>query len=769
MKRIVYRGVSNVLVAVLLSVFVSCFVPAASAQENYKGSDFTANAYIASRLDVVLAEYPVGSYYTFDGKACTHHGQGCSYYGGCNCRSFINDPEKSGKQVKFNSIQCMGYAHYTFYKLFGFIDRSEFDTSLYYSLGSLSSSEMTAENCKKLILQAQTGAHIRIANKHSMVYLSGDANGFTVIHCNADAKCGISVKTWTWSEFANNFKSWGIGYINVPKTYPNASGTSTIAASRPQYSAASSVTLNWTAVAGVEGYTVKIYSYQPVTKKETLVKTIGSLTGNTTSISDLAKNTTYRAYIYCGNLTKPDSYTEFYIAPSYNGVATRTVREGTFSLKNLALNKMMNVASVSQEGAAVNLAARKAAATQQFYFSYAGAGMYRIYSGTSDNTKILTVNVGGDQTVSAEDPIILSEKTDFNSYSQLFYVVESSGNYYLESVSRPGYVINGAPDATLAIKARAQSVYHLWQFCDNNGAAVDPTDKSSDYIVGTYSITTGSTSLNIRSGAGTSYNKVGSVPKGATVQVTAVEDEWGYITYNRISGWISLEYATLVSSGVTMIAIATQPKKLVYELNEKVDSTGLTIKVTRSDGTSSTVSNGFELSYDFSTAGSKTVVVTYQGKTTTYPVTVRGGLPAAMVSTIYSINAQQGTLTNVSANVTLDEFLGGFYASDYIKVYRGDKEIAASDKIGTSMTVKLTDGKTVAQSLTVIVTGDANGDGTINITDMIQVKSHMLATQVLSGNALAAADTNNDGKVNITDFVQIKGHILEKSSVKPHA
>ena len=76
MKQIVHRGVSYVLVAVLLSMFVSCFVPAASAQENYKGSDFTANAYIASRLDVVLSEYPVGSYYTFDGKGCTHHGHG---------------------------------------------------------------------------------------------------------------------------------------------------------------------------------------------------------------------------------------------------------------------------------------------------------------------------------------------------------------------------------------------------------------------------------------------------------------------------------------------------------------------------------------------------------------------------------------------------------------------------------------------------------------------------------------------------------------------
>lgn len=48
-----------------------------------------------------LSNYPVGSYFTVNGRACTDHGSGsCSTTGGCNCKSYDS------------SIQCMGFAKY---------------------------------------------------------------------------------------------------------------------------------------------------------------------------------------------------------------------------------------------------------------------------------------------------------------------------------------------------------------------------------------------------------------------------------------------------------------------------------------------------------------------------------------------------------------------------------------------------------------------------------------------------------------------------------
>lgn len=58
---------------------------------------------------------------------------------------------------------------------------------------------------------------------------------------------------------------------------------------------------------------------------------------------------------------------------------------------------------------------------------------------------------------------------------------------------------------------------------------------------------TGDSHLNVRSGASTSFSKIGSLPNGTTVTVTKKHDGWGYIEQEGLAGWISLEYANMVS------------------------------------------------------------------------------------------------------------------------------------------------------------------------------------------------------------------------------
>ena len=79
----------------------------------------------------------------------------------------------------------------------------------------------------------------------------------------------------------------------------------------------------------------------------------------------------------------------------------------------------------------------------------------------------------------------------------------------------------------------------------------------------------------------------------------------------------------------------------------------------------------------------------------------------------------------------------------------------------------MVNGQTV-KSLSVVVTGDINGDGNITLSDMLMIKSHILGKTTLSGAAALAADTNDDKALSITDFLQIKAHILGKNTVKPH-
>lgn len=82
----------------------------------------------------------------------------------------------------------------------------------------------------------------------------------------------------------------------------------------------------------------------------------------------------------------------------------------------------------------------------------------------------------------------------------------------------------------------------------NTPAQPLPTD---DYSLGTYQVNVSST-LNMRSGAGTNYSTVGSIPNGTKLAVTDIDSDsnyvWGYTSYNGTSGWIALSYCDYISS-----------------------------------------------------------------------------------------------------------------------------------------------------------------------------------------------------------------------------
>ena len=74
---------------------------------------------------------------------------------------------------------------------------------------------------------------------------------------------------------------------------------------------------------------------------------------------------------------------------------------------------------------------------------------------------------------------------------------------------------------------------------------------------------------------------------------------------------------------LTGISVATKPGKSSYTVGDKLDTAGLTVKLTYSNGSTKTVSTGFSCSpTTLNTAGEQTVTVTYEGKTATFKVTV---------------------------------------------------------------------------------------------------------------------------------------------------
>gem|GEM_PF-3929848 len=88
---------------------------------------------------------------------------------------------------------------------------------------------------------------------------------------------------------------------------------------------------------------------------------------------------------------------------------------------------------------------------------------------------------------------------------------------------------------------------------------------------------------------------------------------------------------TITVAGVSNITIDTSEVKTAFLVGSAFDSTGLKVKATMDSGEQIDIANGFSVSSpDLTTAGSKTVEVTYGGKTLTYNIAVgeltRGGV-----------------------------------------------------------------------------------------------------------------------------------------------
>jgi hypothetical protein len=66
---------------------------------------------------------------------------------------------------------------------------------------------------------------------------------------------------------------------------------------------------------------------------------------------------------------------------------------------------------------------------------------------------------------------------------------------------------------------------------------------------------------------------------------------------------------------------------------------------------------------------------------------------------------------------------------------------------------------TVDPSAPSYVPGDANGDGKVNVTDIVEMVNYILGKPSANFNK-AAADVNGDGEVNVTDIVSVVSVIL---------
>lgn len=243
--------------------------------------------------------------------------------------------------------------------------------------------------------------------------------------------------------------------------------------------------------------------------------------------------------------------------------------------------------------------------------------------------------------------------------------------------------INAFTLSSISVKtAPNKTSYIAGQSFDSTGMVIEAkySDNSTATVTG-WSVTDGTNLTTGKTSVTVSYTE-GGVTKTATQAIT------------------------VTTKAVSSIAVKTQPTKTVYNAGESFNASGLVITVTYNDGSSEDVSSGFVVTPNGAlTISNTSVTVTYGGKTTTIPITVK-----AVAVTGVSLN-KNSTSIQVGSSETLTATVAPSNATNKNVTWTSsDSSVATVNTSGKVTAVK------EGTAIITVTTQDSNKTATCTVT-----------------------------------------------------
>ncbi len=181
----------------------------------------SSGSYKIGDMTFPMPDYPVGSFFTKNGKCCSCHNQGICVAAhsskGCNCMRYW--PSEENMKIDLKSSQCWGFAEFCEYQAYGYYDKTS-PAKFKNAFGSkLSAKTWTASDVKETFTSAGAGGHLRVGG-HSLFVISVSSTGFITYECNktkAGGYCQVYTQSWTWDSFYSRRYSNDILWYYVPK------------------------------------------------------------------------------------------------------------------------------------------------------------------------------------------------------------------------------------------------------------------------------------------------------------------------------------------------------------------------------------------------------------------------------------------------------------------------------------------------------------------------------------------------------------------------
>ena len=379
----------------------------------------------------------------------------------------------------------------------------------------------------------------------------------------------------------------------------------------------------------------------------------------------------------------------------------------------------------------------------------------------------------------------------------------------------------------LTITETLQVYSTLWGKCEYGWLSLSYTNyedvvsgnlpEQTEGLWGTVVTESGST-VNVRSGPGTSYGVKYSVKTGDRVQIFALKSDgtrqWGQL---QDGNWICMDYVkldevkTLESIKVQTLPITTQ----YVQMQDELDLLGATLLLTYSDGSTKNDVITAEMVSGFSnkTLGDVKVTVTYKGKTTTFTVkiikativfknddgTVLSSAQYAYGETVkepktpekamsathfYRFTGWDKKVTTCAGDAVytavyeaVERTIGRVYtqSGDSVNIRKGpgtNYDVAYSLKSGAEVEIfdrksdgsrmwgQLKDGNWICLNYVTFgtATGDMDGNKIVNEDDAIYLLRHVLVPDLYP--VQGKADWNKDNTVNEDDAIYLLRHVL---------
>ena len=149
----------------------------------------------------------------------------------------------------------------------------------------------------------------------------------------------------------------------------------------------------------------------------------------------------------------------------------------------------------------------------------------------------------------------------------------------------------------------------------------------------------------------------------------------------------------------------------------------------------------------------------------TINVTIINGKFASNVYSVTDKEKEDQTTDRIIIGAEPETLISDFKSnldnpSEYIKIYDGDNELSDDDIIKTGLTIRLEVNGTIYDEAIIIIRGDINQDGLVNLMDKSVLSEQLLRLSDIEGYVVYAADIDNNDSINLMDKSKLSEYLL---------